>query len=197
LELEVEPQIFQAYDQIPQQSLSVVVRSASPQLVAAAVKQQLREIDSNLPLYGLRTMTETVAASTAQSRFYVVLLGGFAFVSLILAAIGIYGVIAYAVRQRSQEIGIRMALGASREKVVRMVVIQGLALAGAGAVAGLLGALVATRGLRSLLFEVSASDPAIYAGVAALLVLVAVVASWLPARRAAATDPQLVLRGDA
>lgn len=197
LDQEVEPQIFQAYDQVPQPSLSVVVRSSSPHLVAAAAKQQLREVDPNLPLFGLGTMTEKVSASTSQSRFYMALLGGFALVSLVLAAIGIYGVIAYAVRQRSQEIGIRMALGASRERVVRMVVIQGLVLAGAGAVAGLLGALVATRGLASLLFEVSASDPAIYAGVAVLLVLVAGVASWLPARRAAATDPQLVLRGEA
>ncbi len=197
LEQEVEPQAFQAYDQVPQGSLSVVVRSPSPQAVAAAAKQQVRELDPNLPLFGLQPMTEVVAASTSQSRFYMVLLGGFAFVSLILAAIGIYGVISYAVRQRSQEIGIRMALGASRERVVRMVVGQGLMLAVAGAVAGLLGALLATRGLRSLLFGVSASDPAIYAGVAALLVLVAAVASWMPARRASATDPQAVLRGEA
>jgi putative ABC transport system permease protein len=197
LEQDVEPQIFQAYDQVPQQSLSVVVRSASPQLVAAAAKQQLRELDPNLPLFGLQTMTERVAESTSQSRFYMLLLGGFAFVSLILAAVGIYGVISYAVRQRNQEIGIRMALGASRERVVRMVVSQGLALAVAGAAVGLGGALIATRWMRSLLFEVSASDPSIYAGVAALLVLVAAVASWLPARRAAATDPQLVLRGEA
>jgi predicted permease len=196
LERDVEPQIFQAYDQVPQQSLSVVVRSSSPQLVAPAAKQQVRELNPNLPLFGLQPMTEVVDASTSQSRFYMLLLGGFAFVSLILAAVGIYGVITYAVRQRSQEIGIRMALGASRERVVGMVVGQGLALAAVGAVAGLLGALVATRGLRSLLFEVSASDPAIYSGVAALLVLVAAVASWLPARRAAATDPQLVLRGE-
>jgi putative ABC transport system permease protein len=197
LEQDVEPQIFQAYDQVPQQSLSVVIRSSSPRLLAAAAKQQVRELDPNLPLFGLQTMTERVAASTSQSRFYMLLLGGFAFVSLILAAVGIYGVITYAVRQRSQEIGIRMALGASRERVVRMVVGQGLALAVTGAVVGLLGALVATRGMRSLLFEVSASDPAIYAGVAVLLVLVAAVASYLPARRAAATDPQLILRGEA
>jgi putative ABC transport system permease protein len=203
LEQEVEPQIFLSYDQAPQESLSVVLRSSAPrspqsaQSLLAAAKQQIRELNPNVPLFGLQTMPELVAASTSQFRFFMLLLGGFAFVSLILAAIGIYGVIAYAVRQRSQEIGIRMALGASRERVVRMVVGQGLALAVAGAVAGLLGALVATRGMRSLLFEVSASDPAIYSGVAVLLVLVAVVASWLPARRAAATDPQLVLRGEA
>jgi predicted permease len=197
LEREIEPQIFLAYDQAPQESLSVVLRSSSPQLVAAAAKQQVRELNPNLPLYGLQPMTEVVATSTSQSRFYMLLLGGFAFVSLVLAAVGIYGVIAYAVRQRSQEIGIRMALGASRERVVRMVVSQGLALAVAGAVAGLLGAFFATRWMQSLLFEVSVSDPAIYASVATVLVLVAAIASWLPARRAAATDPQLVLRGEA
>ncbi len=197
LELDVEPQVFQAYDQIPQQSLSVVVRSSSPKLVAAGIKQQVRELDPNLPLFGLQPMTEVVAASTSQPRFYMLLLGGFALVSLILAAVGIYGVISYAVRQRSQEIGIRMALGASRERVEWMVVGQGLALAVTGAAVGLAGAFAAMRGLQSLLFEVSARDPAIYAGVAALLVLVAAVASWLPARRAAATDPQLILRGEA
>ncbi|MBW8876534.1 MAG: ABC transporter permease [Acidobacteria bacterium] len=196
LEREIEPQIFLAYDQAPQESLSIVLRSSTPQLVAAAAKQQVRELNPNLPLFGLQPMTEVVATSTSQSRFYMLLLGGFAFVSLVLAAVGIYGVIAYAVRQCSQEIGIRMALGASRERVVRMVVGQGLALAVAGAAAGLLGALFATRWMRSLLFEVSVSDPAIYAGVAAVLVLVAAVASWLPARRAAATDPQLVFRGE-
>lgn len=197
LESEIEPQIYLAYDQAPQESLSVVLRSSSPQLVAEAVKQQVRELNPNLPIYGLQPMTELVSTSTSTSRFYMLLLGGFAFVSLVLAAVGIYGVIAYAVRQRSQEIGIRMALGASRERVVRMVVGQGLALAIAGAVAGLLGALFATRWMQSLLFEVSVSDPAIYSGVAAVLVLVAAVASWLPARRAAATDPQGVLRGEA
>jgi len=114
-----------------------------------------------------------------------------------LAAIGIYGVIAYAVRQRTQEIGIRIALGATRDRVMRMVVGQGLTLAAVGAATGLLAAFVATRGLRSLLFEVSASDPMIYVGVALLLVLVAAVASYLPARRAALTDPQHALRGEA
>jgi putative ABC transport system permease protein len=153
-------------------------------------------LDPNLPIFGLQPMADVAAASTARSRFYMLLLAGFAVISLMLAAVGIYGVIAYAVRQRRQEIGIRMALGASRDRVVRMVVGQGMSLAVTGAVAGLLAALVATRGMQSLLFEVSTSDPAIYASVAAVLVLVAAVASWLPARRAATTDPQLVLRGE-
>jgi putative ABC transport system permease protein len=141
-------------------------------------------------------MTELVAAAMSQSRFYMLLLGGFAAIALVLAAVGIYGVIAYAVRQRTQEIGIRMALGASRDGVLRMVVGQGMALALIGAAAGLLGAFVAARSLRGLLFEVSASDPAVYAGVAAVLVAVAAVASYVPAQRAARIEPNQALRGE-
>jgi putative ABC transport system permease protein len=124
------------------------------------------------------------------------ILGGFALISLVLAAVGIYGVIAYAVRQRTQEIGIRMALGATHERVLRMVVGQGLVLAFLGAAAGLLLAFLSTRWMRSLLFEVQATDPSTYVAVAVVLVLVAVAASYLPARRAAQMDPQLALRGE-
>ncbi len=196
LELKIDPQIFLSYDQDPGPELSVVVRTRDPEAVMAAARAQVRELDPALPLFGLQPITEVVATSTAAQRFYMLLLGGFAVISLILAAIGIYGVIAYAVRQRTQEIGIRIALGATGERVTRMVVGQGMVLAGVGAVVGLLGALLATRGLQSLLFEVKASDPTIYVGVALVLVLVAAVASWLPARRAAQTDPQLALRGE-
>jgi putative ABC transport system permease protein len=156
----------------------------------------VRSLDPDLPVYGLQPLSEMVTNSMSQSRFYMLLLGGFAVIALLLAAVGIYGVIAYAVRQRTQEIGIRMALGASRDRVLRMVVGQGMVLALVGAVAGLLGAFVATRGMRSLLFEVSASDPATYAGVALVLVAVAAVAAYLPARRAARTEPNLALRGE-
>jgi predicted permease len=196
LELKIDPQIFLSYDQDPGPELSVVVRTRDPEAVMAAARAQVRELDPALPLFGLQPMTEVVATSTAAQRFYMLLLGGFAAVSLVLAAIGIYGVIAYAVRQRTQEIGIRIALGATGDRVTRMVVGQGMVLAGTGAVLGLVAALLATRGLQSLLFEVKASDPTIYAGVAAVLVLVAAFASYLPARRAAQTDPQLALRGE-
>ena len=197
LEQEIEPMMFRPYDQAPQESLAIVLRSKQDvQTLAPALRTRVKELDPDLPLYGLQTMDELVAKSTAPSRFYMLLLGGFAFISLVLAAVGIYGVIAYAVRQRTQEIGIRLALGATGDRVLRMVVGQGLALAGIGALVGLLGALFATRGMQSLLFEVSATDPAIYAGVALVLVAVAALASYLPARRAARTDPQLVLRGE-
>ena len=195
---QIEPQVFLAYDQVPKESLSVVLRSdGDPQLLAGAARARMRELDPDLPVFGLQPVADLVAGSTSQSRFYMLLLGGFAGISLALAAIGIYGVIAYAVRQRTQEIGIRMALGAARAKVLRMVVGQGLTLALAGAAGGIAGALVAARALRSLLFEVSASDPLTYLGVALVLVLVAAAASYLPARRAARTEPNLALRGEA
>ena len=197
MEQQVDPELFMPFDQCPGGSLSVVLRSAADaQAVASAVQARVRELDPDLPVYDLQPLTELVATATSQSRFYMLLLGGFAAIALVLAAVGIYGVIAYAVRQRTQEIGIRMALGASRDRVLRMVVGQGMTLALVGAAAGLAGAFVAARGLRSLLFEVSASDPATYAGVALVLVAVAAVAAYLPARRAARTEPNLALKGE-
>jgi putative ABC transport system permease protein len=197
LEREIEPQLFLPYDQAPVESLSVTLGSpGDPEALASAVRPVVRALDPDLPVYGLQPLTGLVATSTAQSRFYMLLLGGFAAIALVLAAVGIYGVIAYAVRQRTQEIGIRMALGASRDRVLRMVVGQGMVLVLIGGAVGLLGAFAATRGLRSLLFEVSASDPATYAGVALVLVAVAALAAYLPARRAARTEPNLALRGE-
>jgi putative ABC transport system permease protein len=197
LDRDADPQIFIPFDQAPLGSMSVILRSsADPAAVISAARSQVREVDPNLPLFKLQTMEDLVSASVSQPRFYMLLLGGFAAVALLMAAIGMYGVIAYGVSQRSQEIGVRMALGATRDRVVRMVLRQGLVLALLGAVAGVAGALFATRGMRSLLFGVSAGDPAIYMGVAAVLVLVAALACWLPARRAARTEPQMALRGE-
>ncbi|HET7041145.1 MAG TPA: FtsX-like permease family protein, partial [Gemmatimonadales bacterium] len=197
LQREVEPQLFMPCDQAPVEALTVVLRTpGDPSSLASEVRPMVRALDPDLPVYELQPLSEVVAASTSQSRFYMLLLGGFAAIALLLAAVGIYGVIAYAVRQRTQEIGIRMALGASRDRVLGMVVGQGMVLALVGAAAGLIGAFLATRGMRSLLFEVSASDPATYAGVALVLVAVAAVASYLPARRAARTEPNLALRGE-
>ncbi|HYO13759.1 MAG TPA: ABC transporter permease [Thermoanaerobaculia bacterium] len=194
---EVEPQLFLPFAQAPLRSLAVTVRTESdPAALAAEARARVLELDPSLPVYSLLTMEEMVAASASQPKFYLLLLGGFAAIAVVLAAVGIYGVIAYGVRQRTQEIGIRMALGASRDRVLRMVVRQGLTLALLGAAAGLAGALFATRGMRSLLYQVSATDPAIYVAVAVVLVAVAGFASWLPARRAAGTDPQLALRGE-
>jgi putative ABC transport system permease protein len=197
LDRDADPQLFMPFDQNPLGYMSVVVRStADLGTVAAAARAQVRQADQDLPLFEMSTLEELVTASVSQPRFYMLLLGGFAAVALILAAIGMYGVIAYGVSQRSQEIGVRMALGATRDRVVRMVLRQALLLAVFGAVFGLGLALVATRGMQSLLFGVSAVDPGIYVAVAAVLVLVAGFASYLPARRAARTDPQLALRGE-
>ncbi|HKV11093.1 MAG TPA: ABC transporter permease [Thermoanaerobaculia bacterium] len=197
LQEDPEPHLFLPFEQAPVEGMTVVLRTATePAAVATAVREKVHALDPNLAIYGLQTLEEVVASSASQPKFYMLLLGGFSAIALLLAAVGIYGVIAYGVRQRTQEIGIRLALGASQDRVLRMVVGQGMALAVAGALAGLVGALLATRGMRSLLYQVSASDPMIYTGVALMLVLVAAVASWLPARRAARTDPQLVLRGE-
>ncbi|HJX29660.1 MAG TPA: ABC transporter permease, partial [Thermoanaerobaculia bacterium] len=198
LQDQIAPQMFIPHALRPMPNLAVVMRTeGSPEAVIAAARTRLQQMDPDLPLYAVKGMEEIVAGSAAQPRFYMLLLGGFAVTALVLAAVGIYGVIAFAVRQRTQEIGIRMALGATREKVLRMVVRQGLTLAVIGALAGLAGALFASRGLQSLLYQVSATDPAIYTTVALLLVLVAGLASYLPARRAARTEPLLALRGQA
>ena len=181
LEAKIDPQLFLPYDQLPMESVAFVVRStADPRTVAAAVQGTVRAVDPDLPVYGLQPMAELVAASTSPVPLLHAPAGGFAAIALVLAAVGIYGVTAYAVRQRTQEIGIRMALGASRDRVLRMVVGQGMALALAGAAAGLAGALLATRGLHSLLYEVSTSDPPTFVAVPAVLLAVAALASYLP-----------------
>ena len=197
LDKTADPQAFLPYGQAPLQGMSILVRtSAGSSAIAAAARSEVRQLDATLPLFGLQTLNEVVSGSASQQRFYLLLLGGFAAIALVLAAVGIYGVIAYGVRQRTQEIGIRMALGASRDRVQGMVVRQGLTLAVLGALAGLVAALVATRWMKSLLYEVGTSDPVIYLAVPVLLVVVAAFASWVPARRASRTEPQLALRGE-
>lgn len=151
-------------------------------------------MDDELPLDDVRTMDERLADSVAEPRFYMLLLAVFAGSALFLAAIGIYGVLAIAVRQRTGEIGIRRALGAEAGDVLRMVLGRALALAGGGLVLGLLAAFALTRLLAGLLYGVTPTDPVTFAGVAVLLAAVAALASFLPARRAAAVDPMQALR---
>jgi putative ABC transport system permease protein len=139
-------------------------------------------------------MDSVVAVSTAQRRLTMILIAGFAVMALVLAALGIYGVIGYSVTQRTQEIGIRMALGAERTVVMRMVVGQAMALAAMGVLAGTCGAWALTRLMRGLLFGVSPSDPATFAAVAAVLAAVAACAAFVPARRATQVDPAIALR---
>ncbi|HEX5072934.1 MAG TPA: ABC transporter permease [Gemmatimonadaceae bacterium] len=195
LSQEVFPETYASYMQPTFSSFSVVVRStADPSTVMAAIRAQVRELDRDLPLTDLRQLKELVAASVSRPRFYTTILGVFASIALILAAVGIYGVISYAVSLRTRELGIRIALGATGRQVSRLVLQQGVRLAIAGVLIGGAGAYWLTRLLSKLLFGVSATDPLTFVGVAALLTAIAAVASFVPARRAARVDPLLAMR---
>jgi predicted permease len=183
--------------QVPARAMYVVLRSATdPSALAAAVKREIRDIDPDLPVYHVRTMQQLVDESLAHRRFSTLLLGLFAALALVLATIGIYGVMAYLVTQGTREIGIRLALGATGSRVLRLVVGRGLAIALAGVAAGLAGALALTRFLRTLLFGVPPTDAATFTAMALLLTTVAVLASLIPARRAARIDPMASLRSE-
>jgi putative ABC transport system permease protein len=147
-------------------------------------------------MFAIRPLSDYVAASIEPQRFYATLVTTFAGVALLLAAIGLYGVIAYAVSQRAHELGVRVALGATGQRIASMVVRQGLMLSLAGVTVGVAVALLVTRVLGALLFGVSALDPLTFAAVPLLLVLVAIAASYIPARRAARVDPLIAMRGD-
>jgi predicted permease len=178
-------------------TLTVAVRAESDAIaLMAPLRRAIAEVDPSLPLYNLGTMQGRLADSLAQSRFSTTLLTVFGAIALILAAIGVYGVISYGVAQRTQEIGIRMALGARHADVLAMVVRHGALLAVIGLAVGLGGALALSRLLSSLLFQVSPTDPPTFAGGTVVLAAVAVLAAALPARRAARTDPMVALRND-
>ena len=180
---------------LPVFQLSVVLRTAAdPQLQTAALRSALGEIDPNQPLVRVRTMEENMAATVAQPRFHTWLIGIFAAVALVLAAVGVYGVMSYTVTQRTNEIGIRVTLGAQPEDVFKAIVGEGLRLALAGVAIGTVAALALTRLLQSFLFGVSAYDPITFLGVAMLLTMVAAAASFFPARRATLVDPIVALR---
>jgi predicted permease len=171
-------------------------RAPSPRGAIAAVRTVLQQMDARLALSNLETMDALVAESTAARRFGMLLLGVFAALALVLAAIGLYGVMSYATAQRTQELGVRMALGAREGDVVRMVVRQGMALAVGGAALGLVAAVALTRVMANLLYGVTATDPPTFVGVSLLLALVALLACYLPARRAARVDPMRALRSE-
>jgi len=192
---ESEPLLFVPHAQVPVPSMTMVLRtSLPPESQVAAVRSLVREMDANLPLAEAQPLRSVVAESVSQPRFYMLLLTIFAAVALVLAAIGIFGVISYTVVQRTREIGVRIALGADPRSVLGLVVGGAVALAAAGVALGALGALAGTRLLSGLLYEVGATDPLTFAGVAALLLGVAAAASWLPARRATRVDPNVALR---
>jgi len=171
----------------------IVRTRGNPLLLSAPIQEQLRQV-TGLPVTDVRTMEEVVSRSTSRQRFNMLLMTVFGAVALFLAAIGIYGLMAYAVQQRTQEIGIRLALGASSPSVRQMVVMQGMRLAVAGVAVGIAGAFGLTRLITSFLFGVKDKDPAVFVGVAVLLTLVSLAAVWLPARRATRIDPVIALR---
>jgi predicted permease len=195
LDKEPVPEIFVPYLQQPSFSMAFVLRTeSSPLMLAGAVREAVQSIDKNQPLSGATTMDEVIAKSVAPRRFRMLLLGLFALLALLLAVIGVYGVIAYSSTQRTHEFGVRIALGANRQDILKLVVRQGFKLAVLGVSIGVGGALILTRFLSSLLYEVSAHDPLTFSGVAALLMLVALAASYIPARRAMKVDPIVALR---
>jgi len=176
-------------------NVNFVVRGAHDSTsLEGSIRNVVRDLDSSLPVYSLRSMNEVVSKSMVQPRFLALLLATFSAIALFLAAIGIYGVMAYSVAQRTQEIGVRMALGAQPLHVLRLVFGQSLQMLLIGTVIGLAGAFALTRLMRTLLFEVTATDPLTYVSVVGLLTVVALVACYVPARRAAKVDPLIALR---
>ena len=183
------------FAQSPWSYVCLAIRAkGDPTAVYSAVRSLVSEIDTQLPVHDMRPMSKVVAETMASQRMTLWLVGGFAALALVLAFVGIYGVMSYSVTERLHEIGVRVALGAQARDVVRLVVVHGMKVAATGLVAGILGALAATRAMTSLLFEVRPSDPPTYVLIAALLAMVALAACYLPARRATAIDPLVALR---
>jgi predicted permease len=178
----------------PVRSVFVVARTTGdPMSVAGPIRHEIRQLDEKLPIASVRTMNEVVAAALATPRLTGFLLGAFAAIALMLAAVGIYGVLAYLVSQRTQEIGIRLAIGADRSQVLAMVMRQGLSLAAVGIVVGLIGAFALTRLLEGLLYGVRPTDPLTFVAVTGAVLILALTASFLPARRATRVSPVIAL----
>ena len=192
---EPRPETFMPQNQNPDSALTLVARTdGNPASFANALRDQVWAVDKDQSVSSIKTMDETLAEMTSQRRFNMLLLGIFAAVALILAAVGIYGVMSYSVTQRLHELGIRMALGASSSDVMRLVVGQAMRLALIGIGIGLVAAFFLTRLMSSLLYGVSASDPATFLLIASLLTGVSLAASFVPARRAMKVDPIVALR---
>jgi len=183
-----------AYGPTRNTGLTVRVAGGSPAAVSTLVRQQIRDSDPTLPIFDAQTGDEARVATFWQDRLFGWMFSIFGFIALALAAIGVYGVLSYAVSQRRQEIGVRLALGASRQNVFALIVGHGAKLAAAGIVVGVAGAFGVTRLITSILYNVGATDPVSFIGTAVFLVLVALAASYVPARRATAVDPMVALR---
>jgi predicted permease len=194
---ESPPEIYVPSAQFPLQSMAVVLRSdVPPRSLATAAERAVHELDAELPVVRIATLEEIVARSISEPRFYTLLLAAFAASALFLATLGLFGVMSYAVSQRTRELAVRLALGARQPALLRMVLREALALGLAGAALGLAGALLVSRSLSTLLYSVSPSDPVTLSVVALLLVVTTLVAGYLPARRATRIDPVAALRAD-
>ncbi len=197
LDQEVRPSVWVPYNAMPQPAMSIALRTATdPHYLTRAVREAQRQIDPELAMFNIRTMSERLDRSLWSRRAYSWLFSAFAVTAILLAAAGVYGVTSYAVSQRSREIGIRMALGARPGQVMRGVLASGMALVSAGVALGLAGAFLTTRLLESLLFGVSTHDPLTYAGAIAAVAAVGLMANLVPAQRASRVDPMKILRSE-
>jgi putative ABC transport system permease protein len=188
-------ELYLPYLQNSSGSLSLVVRTrGNPSAMAGALRAAVKAADPELPTFAVRTLDEIVSDRTAQRRLSVILISVFGTLALVLAAVGIYGVMSYAVTQKTQEIGIRMALGAEKDHILKMILRHGTAMAVLGIGIGLVAAFALARTMTSLLFETSATDATTYALVPAVLMAVAILACYVPARRATRVDPMVALR---
>jgi putative ABC transport system permease protein len=190
-----QPAYYVPQSQVPFNQLTVVVKTINdPHSMVTAVAKEVSSLDKDLPMFSVKSLDEYLAASVAAPRFNTTLLSIFATVALVLTIVGLYGVMSYSVAQRTNEIGIRMALGAQTRDVLRLIVSQGFKLVLLGLAIGLAGAFAVMRVISSLLFGVTTKDPLTFAAVAVLLAFIALLACYIPARRAARVDPMEALR---
>jgi putative ABC transport system permease protein len=202
LDIDLEPTAYYPYTQVPdkliplvEKTMSVAVRTAGPGAdILPSLRSAVTNVHKDAPVFGVQTMNQMLADSGSLRRFDLLLLGTFAALALSLAAVGVYGVIAYWVSQRTREIGIRMAMGARRRDVLELVVLHGLKIGILGIIFGVAGALALSRVMSSLLYGVSSTDPATFALVAVMVGVVVLFASLVPARRATRVDPMVALR---
>ena len=189
--------VYLPYAQRANRAIVVAVRvQGDPGTIATAIRSTVQAMDTTLPVYDVAQLDDRLAAQDDASRALTAVTAGYALLALFLASLGLFGVLAHAVSRRTQEMGIRMALGAKRQELLLMVLREGVTLTAAGLLCGLVGTLVLTRVMASLLFGVSATDPGVYVGISVLLFMVAISACYLPARRATRVDPIVALRCD-
>jgi putative ABC transport system permease protein len=192
---DAEPQYYLPLAQMAFSSVAVAMRTTGdPAKLAPTLRSEMKNLDPDIAVFGLRPFEEVVASSMAATRFNSTLLGTFAGIALLLSSVGVYGVMAYSVNQRTHEIGIRMALGQKRSSVLGMILGQGLLLAAIGVAFGIGGAYALTQVMATMLFNINPTDPITFASVAAVLIAVAAAASYLPAYRATRVDPMIALR---